>query len=72
MRQFGFVLLIIGIAILGGYALWGLWKFALAAEIPLLIRIAVVCLIVGGVVLFLTLVKERLTGKGDKYGEVEK
>jgi len=62
-------LVLLGVLILVGYGIGGLWKFALARGIPLLIGIAGTSVIVGIVVMLLSLVAERVGQiKKDKYG----
>ena len=69
MRRLGMALVLLGVLILVGYGIYGLWKFALAKGIPLLIGIAGTSVIVGIVVMLLSLVVERLEQiKKDKYG----
>ncbi len=65
-----FILIGIGILVLIG---WGVKGFFMAADIPLLIRIAVGAIGVGTLVLIGIAIRDRLKkAKTDKFKEVEK
>ena len=69
MKRLGMALVLLGVLILVGYGICGLWKFALAKGIPMLIGIAGISVIVGMVVMLLFWVVERAGQiKKDKYG----
>jgi lysylphosphatidylglycerol synthetase-like protein (DUF2156 family) len=60
----GVALLVLGILIIAGY---GLYYFAIAGEIPVVIRAAVILIILGLVVVLLSLARERLEDiRGEK------
>ena len=69
MRRLGMALVLLGVLILVGYGICGLWRFALAKGIPMLIGIAGTSVIVGMVVMLLSWGLERVGQiKKDKYG----
>lgn len=68
MRRLGMALVLLGVLILIGYGICGLWKFALAKGIPMLIGVAGTSVIVGMVVMLLSWVVERVGQiRKDKY-----
>ena len=70
MQNAAFILIGIGILILIG---WGVKGFFMAADIPILIRIAVGAIGVGVLVLIGIAIKDRLAkAKTDKFKEIEK
>ena len=70
MKEFAFILIGLGVLVLAGWAVKG---FFMAADIPLLIRIAVGAVGVGVLILIGVVIKDRLTGaKTDKFKEVER
>lgn len=73
-RRAGWVLLWIGILVLGGYGLWQLVsEFLLAADVPLVIRIGVGTLAAGGLTLLVSFFRETLSKyKTERYREVQR
>ena len=70
MQNVAFILIGLGILVLIGWAVKG---FFMAADIPLLIRIAVGAIGVGTLVLIGIAIKDRLKkAKTDEFKEVEK
>ena len=70
MQKIAFILIGIGILALIG---WSIKVFFMAADIPLLVRIAVGAIGVGLLVLIGVAIKDRLAkAKTDKFKEVEK
>ena len=70
MQNAAFILIGIGVLILIG---WGVKGFFMAADIPLLIRIAVGAIGVGVLVLIGVAIKDRLTkGKKEDFKEVDR
>lgn len=69
MKRLGIALVLLGVLILVGYGICGLWKFALARGIPMLIGIAGTSVIVGMIVMLLSWGVDRVGQiKKDKYG----
>ena len=69
-QNIAFILIGLGILVLIG---WGVKGFFMAADIPLLIRIAVGAIGVGTLVLIGIAIRDRLKkAKTDKFKEVEK
>ena len=70
MQNAAYILISLGILILIG---WGVKDFFMAADIPLLIRIAVGAVGVGTLVLIAVAIKDRITrAKTEDFKEVEK
>ena len=70
-RGLGWLLLIIGIAVVGGYGLLRLAVVLLAAAIPVVVRLGVFVAVAGLLVLLVSILRERLfTRKRDRYDDV--
>jgi len=69
IQLLGVALLILGIIILSGY---GLYLFATAEGVPLVITVAIVVIVLGFIILLLSLVRERLTDIKRERHETEK
>ena len=70
-RGLGWLLLIIGVAVVGGYGLLRLAVVLLAAAIPVVVRLGVFIAGAGLLVLLVSVLRERLfTRKRDRYDDV--
>jgi len=70
MQNLAFILIGIGILVLIG---WGIKDFFMAADIPILLRIAIGAIGAGVLVLIGVAIKDRLTkAKKEDFKEVEK
>jgi hypothetical protein len=73
-RGIGWVFASIGAVILISYGLWEfLWALVEDTSMPFLVKGAIVLLIVGGVVLGISVIREKFfTGRRDSYKEVQR
>jgi len=70
-RGLGWLLLIVGVAVVGGYGLLRLAVVLLAAAIPVVVRLGVFIAGAGLLVLLVSVLRERLfTRKRDRYDDV--
>jgi anti-sigma factor RsiW len=70
-RSAGWILLLVGIAVVGGFALLRLALVLLAAAIPVVVRLGVLLAGAGLLVLLISVLRERLfTRKRDRYDDV--
>ncbi|MFW6198524.1 MAG: anti-sigma factor family protein [Acidobacteriota bacterium] len=73
-RGLGWILLSIGMVLLGGFGLWHLLQdFLLSSEEPLVLRVGVGALVAGGLVLLVSFVREKLWHDShERYREVQR
>ena len=73
-RGLGWTLVSLGTIALAGYALWELVQALLAdTELPALVKLGVFALLLGGVILLVSVVRERLfTRRSDPYRGIQR
>lgn len=59
-RSLGWVLLVVGVAVVGGWGLWEAGRAIVAAELPLLVKLALAAGVAGLAVLMASVLRERL------------
>jgi anti-sigma factor RsiW len=70
-RGVGWILLLVGIAVVGGYALLRLTTILLAAALPVVVRLGVLLAAAGLLVLLISVLRERLFArKRDRYDDI--
>jgi len=70
MQNLAFILIGIGVLILAG---WGAWGLLVAADIPLVIKIALGAIGVGTLFLIIIAIKDRMTrAKKEDFEEIER
>lgn len=71
MKRIGIILLLVGMGIYLLFGGAGFIAFLFAPDIPIIIKIAVLCTVVGILLLVIAVIKGNW-GKKDKYEEVER
>lgn len=70
-RSLGWVLLVIGVLVVGGWALWLAGRAILAADLPLLVKLALAAGAAGLTVLLVSALRERLfTRRRTRYDDI--
>ncbi len=70
-RRFGWLLLLLGLAVVAGYVLLRLGALLITAALPLLARLGVLAVAVGLLMLLVSVMRERFfTRKRDRYDDV--
>ena len=70
-RRFGWLLLLLGLAVVAGYVLLRLGALLVTAALPLLVRLGILAVGVGLLTLVVSVVRERVfTRKRDRYDDV--
>jgi len=70
-RSLGWVLLVVGVAVVGGWALWQAGRAILAADLPPLVKLALAAGAAGLTVLLVSVLRERLfTRRHTRYDDI--
>ncbi len=73
-RSFGWILLVIGAIILGGFAIYDLvGRFIINKSIPSFVKIAITLVALGFIILLISIIREKITTSlKDKYREIQR